>query len=64
MGRSFIARLPLVFVGTVDSAGRIDVSPKGDDPGFVHLENAETLLVPERKETSGPATSLPPGGSG
>jgi uncharacterized protein len=46
---AFIARSPLVFVGTVDGAGRIDVSPKGDAPGFVHLESSGSLLIPERK---------------
>jgi uncharacterized protein len=46
---AFIARSPLVFVGTVDKAGRLDVSPKGDDPGFVQLEDAGSLLIPERK---------------
>lgn len=46
---AFIARSPLVFVGTVDRNGRIDVSPKGDDPGFVRVQNPELLLIPERK---------------
>ena len=46
---AFIARSPLVFVGTVDREGRIDVSPKGDDPGFVHTASPTSLLIPERK---------------
>jgi uncharacterized protein len=46
---AFIARSPLVFVGTVDREGRIDVSPKGDAPGFVRPMGAESLLIPERK---------------
>jgi PPOX class probable FMN-dependent enzyme len=45
----FIARSPLVFVGTVDRCGRIDVSPKGDAPGFVVVRSPELLLIPERK---------------
>ena len=44
----FIARSPLVFIGTVDRHGRIDVSPKGDAPGFVRVESPESLLIPER----------------
>ena len=46
---AFIARSPLVFVGTVDRAGGVDVSPKGDAPGFVHLADPRSLLIPERK---------------
>ncbi len=46
---AFIARSPLVFVGTVDRRGRIDVSPKGDAPGFVVVRSPELLLIPERK---------------
>lgn len=45
---AFIARSPLVLVATSDSDGRLDVSPKGDAPGFVLLEDERTLLVPER----------------
>lgn len=46
---TFIARSPLVFVATVDGEGHIDVSPKGDAPGFVHVTNPGSLLIPERK---------------
>ena len=46
---AFIARSPLVFVGTVDRDGRIDVSPKGDAPGFVHVVSPGSMLIPERK---------------
>jgi PPOX class probable FMN-dependent enzyme len=46
---AFIAQSPLVFVGTVDRDGRVDVSPKGDVPGFVHLTGPDSLLIPERK---------------
>ncbi len=46
---AFIAQSPLVFVGTVDRDGRIDVSPKGDAPGFVHLTSSRSLAIPERK---------------
>ncbi len=46
--RAFIARAPLAFLATADADGRMDVSPKGDAPGFVIVEDANTLLVPDR----------------
>jgi PPOX class probable FMN-dependent enzyme len=46
--RTFIGRSPLVFYSTVDSRGLIDVSPKGDAPGFVHIEEDGNLLIPDR----------------
>jgi uncharacterized protein len=46
---AFIAQSPLAFVATVDCDGRLDVSPKGDTPGFVLVANPTTLLIPERK---------------
>ena len=46
--RSFIADSPLVFVATSDRAFNLDVSPKGDAAGFVRVENASTLVIPER----------------
>lgn len=45
----FIQHSPLIMVSTVDSDGFPTISPKGDDPGFVHVEDAGHLLVPERK---------------
>jgi PPOX class probable FMN-dependent enzyme len=46
--RTFIGRSPLIFYSTVDSQGLIDVSPKGDAPGFVHIEEDGSLLIPDR----------------
>ena len=31
-----------------DAAGNIDVSPKGDAPGFVEVANDTTLMIPDR----------------
>jgi PPOX class probable FMN-dependent enzyme len=45
----FIARAPFLVIGTADADGNLDVSPKGDGPGFVAVEDAHTLLIPERK---------------
>src|SRR5687768_12355477 len=46
--RQFIAESPFVLVSTVDRDLNIDVSPKGDAPGFVRVESASQLLIPER----------------
>lgn len=47
--KDFIARSPLAFVSTIDETGHIDVSPKGDPPGFVLVADDGALLIPERK---------------
>ncbi|BBX18817.1 phosphohydrolase [Mycolicibacterium duvalii] len=46
--RLWLARSPLGFVATTDSAGRVDVSPKGDPAGFVHVLDDATIAIPER----------------
>ena len=45
----FIRHAPLLLLATVAADGRPDVSPKGDGPGFVAIEDERTLLIPERK---------------
>lgn len=45
---AFIAESPLVFVATTSMQSQLDVSPKGDNPGFVQVKNPRTLLLPER----------------
>ena len=45
----FIAHAPFLLLATTDAEGRPDVSPKGDEPGFVMVEDAEHLLIPDRK---------------
>lgn len=47
-GRDFIARSPFVLIASSDGAGSIDVSPKGDSPGFVSVLDDTTLAVPDR----------------
>lgn len=44
----WLAHSPLGFVATTDAAGRVDVSPKGDPPGFVHILDDVTISIPER----------------
>jgi PPOX class probable FMN-dependent enzyme len=46
--RQFIERSPFVCVATCDRDGNCDVSPRGDPPGFVHILDDSTLLLPER----------------
>jgi PPOX class probable FMN-dependent enzyme len=45
---AFLARSPLAMLATSDGDGRLEVSPKGDAPGFVVLDGPHTLLLPER----------------
>ena len=46
--RLWLAHSPLGFVATTDAHGRVDVSPKGDPPGFVHVLDDMTIAIPER----------------
>jgi PPOX class probable FMN-dependent enzyme len=45
----FIRRSPFLALGTADAEGNQDVSPKGGDAGFVAVEDARTILIPDRK---------------
>ncbi len=47
-GKRFIARAPFAMMATRDAAGKLEVSPKGDAPGFARIEDDRTLLIPER----------------
>ena len=44
----FIERSPFVCVATAHPDGGLDVSPRGDPPGFVRVLDEKTLLLPER----------------
>ena len=44
----FIQLSPFVLLSTSIPQGQPSVSPKGDVPGFVKLQGANTLLIPER----------------
>jgi uncharacterized protein len=46
--REFVARSPFLLLSTQNPDGSLEVSPKGDVPGFVHVEDPRTLLVPDR----------------
>lgn len=47
--QDFITRSPLMMLATASANGEATVSPKGDYPGFVQVENEQTLLIPERQ---------------
>lgn len=44
---AFIARSPFLLLATESETG-LDISPKGDDPGFVEIVHSRCLLIPER----------------
>jgi hypothetical protein len=44
----YIARSPFLVLSTADAEGNIDASPKGDDAGFVEVEDEHTLVIPDR----------------
>jgi PPOX class probable FMN-dependent enzyme len=46
--RAFIEAAPFVALATAGPDG-LDVSPRGDRPGFVAVEDDKTLLIPDRR---------------
>jgi PPOX class probable FMN-dependent enzyme len=46
--RDYIAKSPFLLIASSDAQGNVDVSPKGDPPGFVHVLDDTTLLIPDR----------------
>ncbi len=46
--RAIIERAPFAVLATVGADG-LDASPRGDPPGFVVVEDAKTLLMPDRR---------------
>ena len=47
--RDFIERSPFMLISSDDSAGNMDISPKGDPIGFVHILDDYTIAIPDRK---------------
>lgn len=47
--RLFIAHSPIVIIGSTQSGNGIDVSPRGDAPGFVRVLDDHTLVIPDRQ---------------
>lgn len=48
MSAAWIAASPFMLIASSDAEGNLDVSPKGDPAGFVHVLNSTTLLIPDR----------------
>ena len=46
--KEFVRRSPLLMYSTIDAQGLSDVSPKGDAPGFVQVDDEGKLLIPDR----------------
>ncbi|MFE3171155.1 2Fe-2S iron-sulfur cluster-binding protein [Amycolatopsis sp. NPDC059090] len=44
----FLARAPFLILTTGDAAGGSDTSPRGDHPGFAHIVDGHTILLPDR----------------
>jgi PPOX class probable FMN-dependent enzyme len=47
--RDFIALSPFATLATADPQGWPDVSPRGGDPGFVHVLDEHRLVLPDRQ---------------
>ena len=46
--RAYIGACPFVLVGSCDAEGHMDISPKGDEPGFVHILDESTIAIRDR----------------
>ncbi len=46
--KNFIAMSPFCVLATSGSDGSVDASPRGGNPGFVHVEGPNLLLMPDR----------------
>lgn len=45
----FVSKSPLLLLATASETGAMDVSPKGDEPGFVKVDENNNLLIPDRR---------------
>ncbi|MGD8711060.1 MAG: pyridoxamine 5'-phosphate oxidase family protein [Ectothiorhodospiraceae bacterium] len=46
--RRFIAAAPFAVIGSTGTSATVDLSPKGDAPGFVKVLDPHTLAIPDR----------------
>jgi len=46
--RRWIQRSPWLVICSSDAGGRMDISPKGDPPGFVRILDDTTIAIPDR----------------
>lgn len=47
-GRRFLALSPFCVISAAGPDGSMDVSPRGGEPGFVHVEDDRTIMLPDR----------------
>lgn len=47
--KNFISKSPFLVISTADGEGKMDASPRGGEPGFVHVSNNKTLIIPDSK---------------
>ena len=47
--RPWIEASPFAVLATVGGHGTLDTSPRGDAPGFIHIADERTLLLPDRR---------------
>ena len=47
-GRRFLALSPFCVISAAGPDGSMDVSPRGGEPGFVHVEDDRTVMLPDR----------------
>jgi PPOX class probable FMN-dependent enzyme len=45
--QQFVGLSPFVVLASSDADGHMDASPRGGEPGFVKVSNANTLLLPD-----------------
>ena len=46
--RKFIGMSPFCVLATSGSDGSVDASPRGGNPGFIHVAGPNLLLMPDR----------------
>ena len=46
--KQFIGLSPFLTIATFDAKGNADVSPRGDQPGFVQIIDDRTIAIPDR----------------
>ena len=54
---NFIGMSPFCVLATAGPDGTVDASPRGGNPGFVHIENETRLLMPDRRATTASTAS-------
>ncbi|SDW10702.1 pyridoxamine 5'-phosphate oxidase family protein [Paenibacillus sp. CF384] len=48
----WISNADTFYIGSANDNGEMDVSHRGGNPGFIHVVNAETLLIPDYQGNS------------